>query len=155
MPVALSNCNLANVCQYGGQAKGDGTQGCNCNLPVRSFSTKIKLGYEYDNSTPRYPSWYGGCSATGGICSNELISFYSMWESTRTDCNTKTMIFIGINQDLFPLAKEASEIKVTINGMQERFTDFFSSKTCLCPSANFVNMLKNNAGSYVDVFVEF
>lgn len=78
-----------------------------------------------------------------------------MWQSTRTDCNSKTTIFININQDLFPLAKEASEIKVTINGMQERFTDFISSKACHCPSANFVNMLKNNAGSYVDVFVEF
>ena len=25
-----SNCNLANVCQYGGQAKEDGTQECSC-----------------------------------------------------------------------------------------------------------------------------
>ena len=25
-----SNCNLAEVCQYGGQAKRDGTQGCSC-----------------------------------------------------------------------------------------------------------------------------
>lgn len=78
-----------------------------------------------------------------------------MWQSARTDCSSKSIIYISINNDLFPLAKEASEIKLTINGMQEKFTDFFYSKACSCPSVSFMNFLKNNAGSYVDVFVEF
>ena len=45
MPVALSNCNLAKVCQYGGQAKGDGTQGCSCYAaPDCSSTEKCPLG---------------------------------------------------------------------------------------------------------------
>ena len=45
MPVALSNCNLASVCQYGGQAKGDGTQGCSCWAdPDCSSTEKCPLG---------------------------------------------------------------------------------------------------------------
>ena len=40
-----SNCNLANVCQYGGQAKGDGTQGCSCfAAPDCSNTTKCECG---------------------------------------------------------------------------------------------------------------
>ena len=45
MPVALSNCNLANVCLYGGQAKRNGTQGCNCfAAPDCSSTEKCSLG---------------------------------------------------------------------------------------------------------------
>lgn len=45
MPVALSNCNLANVCQYGGKPKGDGTQGCSCYAaPDCSSKEKCPLG---------------------------------------------------------------------------------------------------------------
>ena len=40
-----SNCNLAEVCQYGGQAKGDGTQGCKCfAAPDCSSTEKCPLG---------------------------------------------------------------------------------------------------------------
>ena len=45
MPVALSNCNLADVCQYGGEPKADGTQGCNCwAAPDCSSTEKCPLG---------------------------------------------------------------------------------------------------------------
>lgn len=45
MPFALSNCNLANVCQYGGEPKGDGTQGCSCfTAPDCSSTEKCPLG---------------------------------------------------------------------------------------------------------------
>ena len=40
-----SNCNLANVCQYGGKPKGDGTQGCSCFVaPDCSSTEKCPLG---------------------------------------------------------------------------------------------------------------
>ena len=40
-----SNCNLAEICQYGGQAKGDGTQGCSCFAAPDCGSTqKCPLG---------------------------------------------------------------------------------------------------------------
>ena len=45
MPVALPNCNLANICQYGGKPKGDGTQGCSCfAAPDCSSTEKCPVG---------------------------------------------------------------------------------------------------------------
>lgn len=52
MSVALSNCNLANVCQYGGKPKGDGTQGCSCfAAPDCSSTEKCPLGLGGEPST--------------------------------------------------------------------------------------------------------
>ena len=45
MPVALPNCNLANVCKYGGSPHANGSQECNCfAAPDCSSTEKCPLG---------------------------------------------------------------------------------------------------------------